>query len=222
MTSRLGPKAAEPHQIFHVLRRIEIFAGRERRLVVLCELGKQGEIEWVARLLEPSQLEGRERLGVTQGFGAIEFAIGIDGEVLARPDDLEHGLQTAKIFVKRQAADLHLHHRVAGAEMTAHLVLQILDRLPRPVPAAAHVAEHLVWNFAAVESLGEQHAQRLVGNLGNGIPDRDLDGADRDRSFGMPSGFFPPHHAGENFSGIEIVAACVQKRGPDRRRECAE
>ncbi len=96
--------------------------------------------------------------------------------------------------------------------MAAHLVLQILDRLPRPVPAAADVAEHLVRNLAAVESLGEQHVQRLVGDLGNRIPDRDLDGADGDRALGMPAGFFPPHHAGENFRGIEIAAACVQKR----------
>jgi hypothetical protein len=133
--------------------------------------------------------------------------------VLARPDDLEHGFQPPEVFVKGQAADFHLHHRVAGAEVAAHFILQILDRLPRPIPATAHVAEHLVWKFAAIESLGEQHAQRLVGNLGNGIPDRNLDGADRDGPFGMPSSFFPPHHAGENFRGIVVPATCVQKRG---------
>ena len=43
------------------------------------------------------------------------------------------------------AADLHLQHGVAGVEMTAHLVLQVLHGLAGEVPAAADVAEHLWW-----------------------------------------------------------------------------
>src|SRR5262245_16910629 len=192
-------KAAEAHQVFHILRRIEVFSGRKWRLVIFCELGEQREIKRVAWFLEPPQLERRERPGVAQGFGAIELAIGINSEALARSDDLEHGLKPTDVLVERQAADFHLHHRVAGAKVTAHFLLQVLDGLPGPVPAATDVTKHLVGNFAAIESLGEQHAQRLVGNLGNGIPDRNLDRADRDRPFGMPSGLFPPHHAGEDF-----------------------
>src|SRR5262245_12470492 len=78
-----GAKAAEAHQVFYVLSRIEVFSSRKRRLVTPCELGEQCEIERVAWLLEPPKLEWREGLGVTQGLEAVELAIGIDGEALA-------------------------------------------------------------------------------------------------------------------------------------------
>ena len=48
------------------------------------------------------------------------------------------------VLVERRAADLHLHHRVAGIEMALHLVLQFLDALAGRVPAAADIDEHFV------------------------------------------------------------------------------
>src|SRR6185295_9100529 len=50
----------------HVQRRVEIFPGRQRRRVALCKLGEKREIERVARLLEPPQLERQKRSGIAQ------------------------------------------------------------------------------------------------------------------------------------------------------------
>jgi hypothetical protein len=63
-------------------------------------------------------------------------------------------------LLERQAADLHLHQGVAGVEMPAHLVLQVFDGLPGPVPAAADIAEHFVGQLAVVEAFGQQAVQR--------------------------------------------------------------
>jgi len=78
-----GAEAAEAHQVFHVLRRIEIFAGGERGCVDVCQLGEQRKIERIARLLEPAQLERRERLGIGQRFVAAELAISVDRQMIA-------------------------------------------------------------------------------------------------------------------------------------------
>src|SRR5262245_19381679 len=134
-------KAAEAHQVFHIPRRIEVFSGRKRRLVIFCELGEQREIERVAWFLEPPQIERRERPGVAQSFGTVGLAIGINSEALARSDDLEHGLKPTDILFEWQAPHLHLHHRVAGTKVTAHFLLQVLDGLAGPVPAAADVTK---------------------------------------------------------------------------------
>ena len=59
-------QSAETNEIFHVLRRKQIFAGRERRRVVARDLRQQCIVERIARLLEPAQPERGQRLGITQ------------------------------------------------------------------------------------------------------------------------------------------------------------
>ena len=61
--------------------------------------------------------------------------------------------------------------------MAAHFVLQIGDGLPGPIPAAADIAEYPVGKATAAKPLGKQAVQRLIRDLGDGIPDRHLDQA---------------------------------------------
>ena len=107
--------------------------------------------------------------------------------------------------------------------MAAHLVLHVLEGLAGRVPAAADVAEHLLRDLAAVVALRQHAVQRLALDLGDGVPQRDLDGADRDRALGVAAGFLALHHAGEHLRGIEVAAARVEqrvrRRGLDARDE---
>ena len=50
----LGMQAAKAHEVFHVLRRKKIFAGREGRRITGGDLREQGKIERIARLFEPA------------------------------------------------------------------------------------------------------------------------------------------------------------------------
>ena len=163
-------EATKTNQVLDILGRIEVLASREWVVVRFDELTEQRKVERVAGFFEPAQLEGRERLGVAQCFVASEFAIRVDSETVSRTDDFEHRLKTPKVFREWQASDLHLDHCVACAEVTPHLVLQILDGLPGPVLAAAHVAEHFGGDLAAIEALRQQGVQRLVGDLCDCIP----------------------------------------------------
>src|SRR5713101_4847431 len=106
----------------------------------------------MAWLLEPFEAEGFERRGVGKGGGTIELAIGVDREAVFAPQHLQHRLDAVAILHDRQAADLYLDHGVAGREMAAYLVLQVRDGLAPPVPAATHIAKHLVWQPAATAS----------------------------------------------------------------------
>ena len=54
----LRTQTAEPNEIFHVLRRKQILAGRERSIVPAGDLREQRKIQWIARLLEPAQPNG--------------------------------------------------------------------------------------------------------------------------------------------------------------------
>src|SRR5262249_61706251 len=91
-------------------------------------------------------------------------------------------------------------------------VLQIFHGLTWGIPAAADVAEDLGSGLAAVVALGQHAVERFRGDLGNRIPDRDLDRADRDRALAVTAGFFPLHHDGENISRIEILLCLVKER----------
>ncbi len=95
--------------------------------------------------------------------------------------------------------------------MAAHLVLQVLRGLARRIPAAADIAKYLAGDLAAVEALGENDMQRLLRDLGERIPDRDLDGADADGALAVSAGFLVLHHDGEDFLGREIAGAIEQR-----------
>src|SRR5262245_358762 len=119
------------------------------------KFGQKREIERIAWLFEPAQIEWGECPGIAERLIAAEFTVRIDGEVFSCSDDFEHGLKPAYIFLKRETADFHLDHRVASVEMTPHLVLKVVDSLTRPVPAAADVTENLLCRFSTVEPFGQ-------------------------------------------------------------------
>src|SRR3954468_6202235 len=95
--------------------------------------------------------------------------------------------------------------------MPAHLVLQVLHRLAGRVPPSADIAEHLGGDPAVVVTLGEHPMQRLSGNLGDRIPDGDLDGADGDRTLAVSAGLFALHHDRQDLARIEVLLRMIEQ-----------
>jgi hypothetical protein len=54
--------------------------------------------------------------------------------------------------------------------------------------------------------------ERPIGNLCDCIPDRDLDGADRDRAVGIAADLLAVGHRRDDTLQIEIFAACIKQR----------
>jgi hypothetical protein len=63
-----------------------------------------------------------------------------------------------------------------------------------------------------VVALGEHAMQRLLLDLGDGVPQRHLDGADGDRALAVAAGFLALQHAGEQLLGREILSPVVEQR----------
>ena len=211
-SSRCALQAAEPHQILDVLRGEQILAGGQRRVIGVGDLGKQRKIQRIARLLEPAQPERREAARISQRLVTAEFRIGIDRKLSAARQNRFHRLDPRQIVGELHAADFHLHHGVAGIEMTLHLVGQIPGGFAGRIPAAADIAKNLVGDFAALVTLGKQPMQRFAGDLGHRVPDRDLDGADADRALAVAAGFLVLQHHGEDFFRRKIIARLVEQR----------
>src|SRR4029077_16637425 len=73
------------------------------------------------------------------------------------------------------------------------------------------LAESLWCDPALVVTLREHPMQRLSGNLGDRIPDGDLDGADRDRALAVAAGLFPLHHDRQDLAGIEVLLRLIEQ-----------
>src|SRR5262249_56180053 len=153
-----GLEPAEAHEVLHVLRREQVLAGRNGLRVDAGDLGKERKVERIARLLEPTQLEWRKRTRIGERLRARELRIGIDRKLGAVAEDLLHRLDPAYVVGERQAADLHLHHGIAGVEMAAHFLLPVVPGLAWTAPAAADVAQHLVGGTAASGATAESPA----------------------------------------------------------------
>ena len=120
------------------------------------ELGLQRVIERIAGFLVPEQAVGLQRARILDRGLEIEAAIGVDRQIFAGADHLDHRFDALQIVGERLAADLHLDHRVAEIEIFLHLVLQRLHVLAGIVIAAGGIHEHLVVDRAAAVALGEQ------------------------------------------------------------------
>jgi hypothetical protein len=172
----------------------------------------QLEVERVARLLVPEQVVPRERLRVGDRGVEVEAAVGIDAEPLAIAQHAEDRVDPAQVLVERCAADLLLDDGVAAVEVALHLVLELAVVLARVVVAAGGVDEHAAIRLAVAVAVGEQLEQRLAFDLGDGVPDRHVDRADRHRALAVAAGFSLVNIVLPDPVRIEVRSALVDER----------
>ena len=207
-----GTHAAVTNQVARIKRREQVLAGRHRPLVMIRQFGLQLEVERVTRLFVPEQAVGFECARVFNRGLQIKTAIGINGDVLARPGHLDHRLDALDVFSQRRAADFHFHHAVAEIEILLHLVLQRGEVLARIVITAGRVDKHLVINLAAAIALAQQAIERLVLDFRHRIPHRHVEHADGDRTLAVAAGLLIRHQRRPHFVRIEIVAGVIDQR----------
>ena len=136
-------------------------------------------------------------------------SVRVDRELGLAVEFLQHALDPG-LVLGNSVADLHLDDAVAAIEVGAHLGAELLDALAGIVVAARRVDKDLRVRFAAVP-LGQQSEKGLAGDLGDGVPHRHVDRADRDRALAMASRLFVLHQRGPDAVGIEVVAFVVQQ-----------
>nr|GEU28409.1 hypothetical protein [Tanacetum cinerariifolium] len=209
----VGPHAAVADQVAGVLHREKVFTGGHRIFIIVAQRGLQFEVERVARFLVPEQVVLRQRLGVLDSRVEVEAAVGVHGQLLAILQHAQHGIDAAQVFVEVGAADFLFHHRVAAVDVAAHLVLELVMVLARIVIPAGRVHENLAVGLAVAVAVGQQLEQRLACDLGHGIPDRHVDGADGHRALAVAARLFVGEHAVPDLVRIEVGAGVVDQAG---------
>ena len=127
-----------------------------------------------------------------------------------RADLGQHGFDAAAVLGERRAADLHLDDGVAAVEIAAHLGAQRRVVLAGIVVAAGGIDEDARVGLAPL-ALGQQAEQRLARDLGDRVPDRHVDRADRHRALAVAARLLVGHHRGPDLVRIEVVAGVVEQ-----------
>ena len=109
-------------------------------------------------------------------------------------------------------ADLHLHDRVAAVEIAAHLGTQLLDTLARDSSSRPPHRRRRAGSASRLCRSASRRNKRLAGDLGHRVPDRHVDGADRDRALAVAARLLVLHQRRPDAVRIEIVAGIVQQR----------
>ena len=135
---------------------------------------------------------------------------------LPDPVDLDYRFDPAQVLGQRLAADLHLDDGVAHIQVAAHLILECAEVLAGLVVAAGGVDPDPLVGLAAAVAIGQQPIERLLLDLGDRVPDRHVDRADRDRAFAVTARFLAGHHHGPDLVRIEIGPIVGQQSRPDR------
>ena len=106
--------------------------------------------------------------------------VGIERDAPVATDELADALDPRGVLVRPEPTDLDLDVREAELEVAADLAIDPLERIARPVVAARGVRRHRVAGPA------EQSVDRLVGDLAEQVPQRDVHGRDRPQREAAP------------------------------------
>jgi hypothetical protein len=74
---------------------------RHAAFVVIGKLGLQLVVERIARFFVPEEIVLRQRLRVLDRGGLVEAAVRVDGELLARSEDFQHGFDAPQVIGQR-------------------------------------------------------------------------------------------------------------------------
>lgn len=84
--------------------------------------------------------------------------------------------------------------------------------LPRVVVATSGVDEDLSVGLAVAVAVGQQLEQRHAFDLGHGVPDRHVDGADGYRTLAVTTRLFVREHGVPDLVRVQVLAAVVDQR----------
>ena len=165
---------AGPDEVAEVVEAVKLLAQGQRRGQFLGQRGVTVEVVVPDRLLEPADVVIGEVAADGQGRGQVPAAVGIDHELDARPDGRADSFDALQIVVGVGAADFDLDAAVAvGFNQRPAVIDQLVEA---PVePAAVGVVAFNGFSGAAAQKLPERQA----GHFGLDIPQRDVDGAER-------------------------------------------
>jgi hypothetical protein len=128
-------------------------------------------------------------------------------------------LDAPQVMIQGSAADFDLDVRESEIGEPPDLAGQRGKVGVRVRVSAAGVDGHGPGRRFSPEPAGQEPVQRQVGDLGGGIPEGHVEGADRHAPFTVATGFLAGHHDGPGPEGVEVgavVGGDVRCGGPQQ------
>ena len=209
----VAPQPPVPIEEPGLRRGEERLARRDRMRVARRDGRVRLEVERIADVLEPPQAVGREgRRGLAAAARVVRVH-GVDRQARGG-HDLGRRLDPPEVLLERHAADLDLGARVAVVQEPAQLVGEARHVVRRVVVAAARVdRDRARGRRRTPDPLGQEAMERQVRDLGRRVPDRHVEGPDRDAALAMAAGLLARHHDAPGAERVEIRPFTVHEIG---------
>ena len=136
-------------------------------------------------------------------------AVAIERQRRLAGEDGQGILDAPAVVGDRQAACFDLDAVVAEIEHLAKFGPQRIEVIARIVEPAGRIDRHPLRRRAA-EAMPKLRPERTTGDLGDEVPDRGVEQADRSGAFAVASRLLVPHQDRPDLGGIDIVPALVQ------------
>src|SRR5262245_8048300 len=200
-----GPETSITEQVSRISQREYRLADAERLVVCGGDPRMGLEIERIAHILEPSEFVRRECLRrVDRRFRGVAVHR-VDGKMITARQQRENSFDSLEIFAKRPPGDFDLYMRVSEIEELANFISESRDVIGREVVAASGINRHGLPGGGFSDELAEKTVKRFFRDLGGRVPERHVQGSNRDTTLAVTAGFLALHHTVPGSNWVEVV-----------------
>src|SRR5262245_10614050 len=128
------------------------------------------------------------------------------GKMITARQQRENSFDSLEIFAKRPPGNFDLYMGVPVIEELANFISESRDVIGREVVAASGINRHGLPGGGFSDKLAEKTIKRLFRDLGGRVPERHVQGSDRDTTLAVTAGFLAIHHAIPGSKWVEVVA----------------
>src|SRR5262249_50426576 len=164
------------------------------------------KIERIAHILEPSKFIRRQCLRrADRRFRGVAVH-SVCGKMITAGQQRENSFDSLEIFPERSPRDFDLYMRVPEIEELANFISEPRDVIGRKVIAASGINRHGLPGGGFPDNLAEKLVKRFFRDLGGRVPERHVQGSNRDTTLAMTAGLLALHHAIPGSKWVEVVA----------------
>src|SRR5262245_36601663 len=127
------------------------------------------------------------------------------GKMITARQQRENSFDSLEIFAKRPPGNFDLYMGVPVVEESANFISESRDVIGREVIAASGINRHGLPGGGFSDELAEKTIKRFFRDLGGRVPERHVQGSNRDTTLAVTAGFLALHHAVPGSRWVEVV-----------------
>src|SRR5262249_24150829 len=201
-----GPETPITEQVSSVSQREERLADAERLIVCGGDPRVGLEIERIAHVLEQSEFVRCECLRrADRRFRGVAVHR-VYGKMITAGQQRENSFDSLEIFAKRPPGDFDLYMREPVIEELANFIIASGYACGRKLIPPPGINRHGPPGGGFSDELAEKWVKRFFRDLGGRVPERHVQGSNRDTTLAVTAGFLALHHTVPGSKWVEGVA----------------